>query len=336
MPQGFSSVLSAYADDLQRAFDLPPNAAAWPEEQLKTPVGELIETGAAVLGITDVRTLKEVRAEAIGRPDIGVTVDGLLIGHVELKKPGKGANPNRFGGRDRAQWRRFKDLPNLLYTDGSEWAHFQNGERVGPLVRLSGDVVADGATAITERDTENLFALFREFLRWHPIVPARPKALAKLLAPVCRLLRSDVEAALENADSPLSHLAGDWRRYFFPDATSHQFADAYAQTLTYALLLARFSGADDLDIPDAAGAIRSGHRLLAETLKVLGDRRAREQVATSLDVLERHPTAADLVNRILDGETFNASAFPSPTAEERRGPVAAPSPKDLPLFIDAD
>ena len=42
-------------------------------------------------------------------------------------------------------------------------------------------------------------------------------------------------------------LKGEWRRYFFPEADDGQFADAYAQTVTYALLLARLSGADDLD-----------------------------------------------------------------------------------------
>jgi hypothetical protein len=78
------------------------------------------------------------------------------------------------------------------------------------------------------------------------------------------MLRTDVLTALKDPESNLSVLAEDWRQSLFPDADDKQFADAYAQTLTYALLLARLSGASDLSIPQAAKAIRSGHHLLAD------------------------------------------------------------------------
>ncbi len=85
--------------------------------------------------------------------------------------------------------------------------------------------------------------MLRDFLFWQPTAPATPRALAETLAPLCRLLRAEVLAAVQNPDSGLAALAVDWRHYLFPDADDAQFADAYAQTLTYALLLARWSGA---------------------------------------------------------------------------------------------
>jgi hypothetical protein len=36
--------------------------------------------------------------------------------------------------------------------------------------------------------------------------------------------------------------AADWRRLLYPDLTDEQFANAYAQTITFALLLARVDG----------------------------------------------------------------------------------------------
>ncbi|MFN7659521.1 MAG: hypothetical protein ACK5P3_15555, partial [Dolichospermum sp.] len=68
-----------------------------------------------------------------------------------------------------------------------------------------------------------------------------------------------------------------------PDADNQQFADAYAQTVTYALLLARFSGADDLSLPQAVKTIRTGHNLRADALKILGDEAAREQIEVSVN-----------------------------------------------------
>jgi len=225
---------------------------------------------------------------------MGIAVKGLLAGHVELKAPGKGANPEKLKGGDREQWERFKNLPNLIYTDGNDWALYRNGQLEGKMVRLAGDVSTAGPDAIGPADAEAILALMQDFLRWEPIVPSSPSALAKMLAPLCRLLRVDVLTALKNRESNLSLLAADWRKYLFPDADDYQFADAYAQTLTYALLLARLSGEGaGLSIPQAAAAIRTGHRLLADALGILGDPKAREEIETPVSVLERVIGAVD-------------------------------------------
>ena len=225
---------------------------------------------------------------------MGIAVKGLLAGHVELKAPGKGANPEKLKGDDREQWERFKNLPNLIYTDGNDWALYRSGQLEGKMVRLSGDVSTAGPAAIGPADAEAILALMQDFLRWEPIVPSSPSALAKMLAPLCRLLRADVLTALQNRESNLSLLAADWRKYLFPDADDFQFADAYAQTLTYALLLARLSGEGaGLSIPQAAAAIRTGHRLLADALGILGDPKAREEIETPVSVLERVIGAVD-------------------------------------------
>ena len=89
-------------------------------------------------------------------------------------------------------------------------------------------------------------------------------------------------------------MAGDWRKYLFPDADDKQFADAYAQTLTYALLLAQLSGADHLSVLQAISAIHSGHRLLSDTLKILGNERARDEIAVPVNLLERIIAAIDV------------------------------------------
>ena len=287
------TLLERCAESLTSTYGLP--VSCQPEDQLKGPVASLVEGIGTLLGLT-VQTVTEVRVQEVaGRPDMGVIVGGLLNGHIELKAPGKGADPKKFKDtQNKAQWEKFKNLPNLLYTDGNEWALYRNGERIGTLLRLPGDITEDGAAAIAGYVPEPFLAMFRDFLRWEPVVPSSPKALAELLAPLCRLLRSDVKDALDNPASSLSALAVDWRQYLFPDADDWQFADAYAQTLTYALLLARLSGEAHVTPAGSPKTIRSGHRLLADALKILGDDTACAEIAAPLTLLERIIDAVDI------------------------------------------
>ncbi len=279
-------LLEEFADKLTRAFSV--QADFGPEDQLKGPVQDLFRDLGSLWGL-QVDVVSEVQATGFGgRPDIGVAVGSLLAGHVELKAPGKGADPARFRGQDRRQWDKFSNLPNLIYTDGNEWALFRNGERVRSVVKFPGDVTTDGRRAVSSSSVEDLETLLQDFLRWQPVIASTPRALADVTAPLCRLLRENVLEALEAPDSNLSRLANDWRAYLFPDATDFQFGDAYAQTLTYALLLARLSGEDiDVSIANASRVLKSGHRLLADALKILGDDEARKEIAAPVDLLER-------------------------------------------------
>jgi hypothetical protein len=89
-------------------------------------------------------------------------------------------------------------------------------------------------------------------VNWTPIIPADSKSQAELLAPLCRLLRDDVTDALVDPASALQTTARDWRQLLFPDASDARFADSYAHTVTFALLLARSEGAS---LDTVAGAV---------------------------------------------------------------------------------
>jgi hypothetical protein len=286
----FLTAARAFASALRENFAI--RLEAQPEDQLKSPVQALLTAAGASVGCV-VSTRTETRVSGLGaRPDIGVAVNGLLAGHVELKAPGRGARPDRFRGTDQIQWRKFASLPNLVYTDGIEWALYRTGREVD-RVRLSGDPRERGAAAVSERDATAVQRLLGAFLAWQPIVPTNPRALAEALAPLCRLLRQDVLAALADRSSALAQLATEWRAYLFPDADDEQFADAYAQTVTYALLLGRFTGAAISGTDDAVRALRNGHNLLAQALRLLTDEQARAEIELGIDLLERTIAAVD-------------------------------------------
>lgn len=76
---------------------------------------------------TKVLTIPESSIKGTGRPDVAVQLDGLLTGYVELKAPDKPADPTKLKDQhDKDQWKKFQLLPNLIYTNGSEWSKEQS------------------------------------------------------------------------------------------------------------------------------------------------------------------------------------------------------------------
>ncbi|MBM3334352.1 N-6 DNA methylase, partial [Candidatus Sumerlaeota bacterium] len=264
------------------------------EDQIRSPFENFMTGVAAALGWNIVCTGETPLPGRLGRPDYAVHLNRLLAGYVELKAPGVGADARRFTGRNREQFKRFSAVPNILYTDGNEWALYRNGERVGDIVRLSGDVAADGRNAAAAQDAHAVERLLRDFLSWQPIIPMDSrgkidlKAFAAMLAPLCRMLREDVTDALKRPDSPLVQLAKDWRQSLFGDAPDEQFADAYAQTVTFGLLLGRAEGAGDpFSSHSAYHALDSHYSLLSRTLALLTDYQVQAEMAASVGLLER-------------------------------------------------
>ena len=288
----FADAIREYADEVAENFSLPVDAD--PEDQLKPLVGNLVRRVGAVVGDVNWRT--EVHPDNVdGRPDLGITMNGLLVGHVELKRPGMGARPENFTGPNKTQWGRFKELPNLIYTDGSEWSLYHSGKLSWKRVRISDDIRLGGAALFQREILAQFDQLLRSFLTWEPIVPGTAQGLAEFLAPLTRILRDDVRAELGRADSPLRTLATEWGRLLFPGANDDQFADAYAQTLTYALLLARLEGAENLRPAMAADALRGEHALLAEALSLMEVPSVRERLLMPVELLERAIAAVDSI-----------------------------------------
>ena len=100
-----------------------------PEDAIRAPAETLFSDLASILGAPPITVVPETPDPALAvRPDMAI-LRGALIGHVELKAPGKGADPRRFGkGHDRDQWEKLKALPNLIYFDGEEIPLWRSGE----------------------------------------------------------------------------------------------------------------------------------------------------------------------------------------------------------------
>ncbi len=288
-PMTLAEAVSAYGASLKPKLSNPA-IGGQPEAQLRAPLDALVRALAEIGGLatgsvhlTDEAPLADIKT----RPDFAVTAHKALVGFIEVKAPGKGADPRRFTDpHDKEQWSKLKSLPNLLYTDGQSFSLWQDGEIVGKLVTLDGNVESDGAKLAAP---DALLPLIVNFLTWKPIPPTNAKQLARISARLCRLLRDEVIEQLELKSAGLTALAKDWRRLLFPEANDYRFADGYAQAVTFGLLVARA-----IDIPlsggihQAAYQLRGSNSLIGTALGLLtDDPENQEALKTSLDTLTR-------------------------------------------------
>jgi Type ISP C-terminal specificity domain/N-6 DNA Methylase len=134
-----------------------------------------------------------------------------------------------------------------------------------------------------------LLPFVSDFLHWKPIPPKTAKQLAEMSARLCRLLRDEVIEQMGEGSPALTGLAQDWRKLLFPQADDAQFADGYAQAVTFGLLVAR---ARDISLTrgaeTAAQELRKLNSLIGTALRLLTeDSSNQEALKTSLGTLTR-------------------------------------------------
>ena len=288
MTKTFEDAVARFGDDVRAKLN-DPSAIGEPEDQLRAPLENLIADINSLIGKAGerVKAIGEVRLpDLMTRPDYAVTRDGL-IGFIEVKAPGKGSDPAVFPAKsaDRLQWEKLKSLPNILYTDGNGFTLWQDGKRVASAF-MHGDVRTAGKALTAGKE---LLDVFSSFYDWSPIQPSKPQQLAETAARLCRLLREQVVEQLARNEPRLTSLKTDWGKLLFPEADSKEFADGYAQAVTFGLLMAR---ARDIplteNIEPAAKALRKSNTLIGSALALFTEEPdGGHPLATSLRTLVR-------------------------------------------------
>ncbi|HKI05440.1 MAG TPA: type ISP restriction/modification enzyme [Thermoanaerobaculia bacterium] len=224
--------------------------------------------------------LFEWYGEHRGRLDLGVTLiprktgDCLLdfqvrrgetiAGYVEAKRPG--TDLDRIAGSEQLERYR-RTFPNLLLTNFREFRLYR------------GETLAARAEAgRLDGGPERLLELFDLFVEFDPPPSASAASLARQLASRTRILAERIHGLLERdtpgeGDRPTSDLAGFYKafsEYLLAGLGLREFADLYAQTLSYGLLAARWRVAGEFgrrvaaeSIPPASGILRDVFRYIS-------------------------------------------------------------------------
>ncbi|MDO4879850.1 MAG: N-6 DNA methylase [Capnocytophaga sp.] len=186
----------------------------------------------------------EPKRQACGAPDYILTLADLPIGFVEAKDIGDNdLKGEKIKGGNKEQFDRYKkSLDNLIFTDYLTF-HFYRGEELLHSVTI-GKATDKGIVALAE--TFELFLTYiQDFGGFEPSGIAKADTLVTLMARKAKLLSQIIEKALtedsnQGIHTDLTDQLSAFREILIHDISIKDFADVYAQTITYGLFTARY------------------------------------------------------------------------------------------------
>ncbi len=328
-----SNPLRAYLRDLTQT--LKQGDAR--EESFYPALERLLEAMGPELGHPklDVTTLPK-KTEA-GNPDFRVWDGaGKIIGYVEAKKPGE----NLDAVAQSEQLRRYRGtFPNVVLTDFFTFVLYREGQEIARATLAQLPPALMGRTPPLH-DEEGFLDLLRRFFDYALPEKIGARPLAGRLARLTRFLRDQVIATelAEGKKSPLYGFLEVFKKTLIADLKAEQFADLFAQTLTYGMFAARIRAREQFNrklaydyIPHTLGVLREVFRYISladlpKHLEVTLDEIAAVlQAADVAGILEEYQKTHHSTDPIVHFyETFLAEY--DPTLRERRGVYYTPEP----------
>ncbi len=310
------------------------------EESFYSALADMLKATADASGRAHVHVTTWPRSTDAGNPDFRVwNGTDRIIGYVEAKKP----TEERLDAIEESK--QLKDyrstFPNLILTNFFEFRLYRNGQRVETVLAARPFVLSRLRTTPPVEKPDDLYALLDRFLDFSLPKAFTAESLAVELAKRTRFLRDVVSQQLEEEKANPGTLSGffeAFQTYLIGTLTPADFADLFAQTITYGLFAARTRAGDGFNrraafdnIPHTIGVLRDLFRFLS-----LGD--LPEQLAWCVDDIAEVLAVAD-ARGILDRyyhegkgsdpivhfyETFLAEY--DPAERERRGVYYTPAP----------
>ncbi len=228
------------------------------EESFYSDLWDLLQWFGEERGLANLRVVLIPRKTEDCLLDFQVWRGERIAGYIEAKRPGKNLDP--VEGSEQLQRYR-KTFPNLILTNFREFRLYRHGK---PALRAQVGALADGAERFLE-----LLELFADFES-----PASPSTavLAERLAKRTRILAARIQELMERAlsegdtegRSNFASFHQAFTEFLLAGLDRREFADLYAQTLTYGLLAARWQAPGAFDRRTAASCIPASSGILRE------------------------------------------------------------------------
>ena len=331
-------ILQQYLNDLQKVL----NRGDAREESYYHCLKELIEAYAKESGISKCEVSILPKATEAGNPDFRVW-DGKahITGYIEAKKP-ETYNLDPIAVSEQLK-RYLGTFPNLILTNFYEFRLYQHGAFVDSVTIASPINATQMHKTPPLSKLDELSALLERYFSFSLPAITDPKSLANALAKRTRFLRDEI-IALELAEEArqgkkvLLSFYESFKKLLINNLTIEQFADLYAQTLSYGIFAARTRSEGEFNreliykyIPGTLGILKSIFRFISleeppQALAVLIDDIADILFNTDIQkILHRFYSEGKGRDPIVHFyETFLSEYDPS--LREKRGVYYTPEP----------
>jgi type I restriction-modification system DNA methylase subunit len=185
----------------------------------------------------------EEKGNKAGIPDFTVKRRELLVGYIEAKDVG--IDLKQIEKTEQLQ-RYLEAFPNLVLTNYLEFRWYVEGKcrQTEVLADLSTNS-GDGKLQI--KNADKIAALLDQFLNYSGEIISKPEDLARQMARLTKAIRLATTTALDGEDNKgeLHQLKQGFSEVLLPDLSDPDFADMYAQTISYGLFAARVGHAQN-------------------------------------------------------------------------------------------
>jgi len=271
---------------------------------------QLLESLASKFNIP-VQVINIPKRTEVGVPDFTLYgEEHARIGNVEAKPIGE--DLSRVSQSD--QLRRYREYSeNLILTDYLEFWLYRHGKRIKTISLMERDefLRRKRYRIPSLADIETFFSTF-----FSHAVPSIYKAepLASELARRTRLLdiniRETLEVEIREERGKLYELLKAFQQHLISDLQPEAFADMYAQTITYGLLLAKINADTGLDRRTAHLNIPHTISLLYDMFRYLAEEELPKSLAGVVDDITSLLNYADISSVIGDLHHFTSSRDP--------------------------
>ena len=189
------------------------------------------------IGGSKIDPINEAKTTTGNAVDITIERNGIAIGHLEAKDINVDINDLKRTNKDQFD-RYIKEFDNLIYTNNLDWNFYRDGDLVRSVSIAT--LTASKITPITENYVE-LVIYLQDFLDQRPETIKTAEALTSHMARRTEMIRFSILKSM-TGDDPLESLISQRNlidKMLVKDITIPEFADMYAQTITYGLFIAK-------------------------------------------------------------------------------------------------
>ncbi|WP_232258955.1 N-6 DNA methylase [Helicobacter pylori] len=178
-----------------------------------------------------------------GQPDFRISYQGLNIGYIENKRVGTDLRKIVESEKSKQILKYLELNPNLMLTDYLNFMWVGKDENNAPLIKKEISVASLDELSKplkpnpqTERD---LVELFKSFFNHEAAPITNAKDFATHLSAPTKYLKDAL--ITYQKDTQVSSIFKNFKEYLYEELSFEDFSDAFAQTLTYSLFIAKLN-----------------------------------------------------------------------------------------------